>query len=103
MSNISYNLNGYPLPEHVYLAKSLILVFTLFPCVQDSHKAQVDEIEESEYNPRKSYYNPDEPLYYDIEFRIPFKEKNGAVVKHPLDIDIDEWYLAKRVDLATAV
>lgn len=97
MSELIYNMNGYPEPEHIYLGKSSILVFTLFPVHQDSHKAQVDE-----YNANECFYNPDEPLYYDIEFRVPFKEKNGKVIDCPIDIDSDEWYLARRVDLATA-
>lgn len=98
MSNLIYNMNGYPEPEHIYLGKSSIIVFTLFPRHQDSHMAQDD----SEYNPNDCFYNPNEPLYYDIEFRVPFKEKNGKVIDCPIDLDIDEWYLARKVDLATA-
>lgn len=97
MSELVYNMNGYPESEHIYLGKSSILVFTLFPVHQDSHDAQVDE-----YDANECFYNPDEPLYYDIEFRVPFKEKNGKVIDCPIDIDSDEWYLARKVDLDTA-
>lgn len=98
MSNLIYNMNGYPEPEHVYLGKSSIIVFTLFPLLQDSHIAQDD----SEYNPNDCFYNPNEPLYYDIEFRVPFKEKDGIIIKNLTDIDTDEWYLARRVSLDIA-
>lgn len=31
MSKLGYNMNGYPESEHVYLGKSSICVFTIFP------------------------------------------------------------------------
>lgn len=99
MSDFCYNMNGYPEPEHIFLGKTPFLAFTLFPKHQDSHKPQPHE----EYDASDCFYNPDEPLYYDIEFRAPFKEDaNGKVVTCPIDINIDDWYLAKRVDLETA-
>lgn len=95
-NDFCYNMNGYPEPEHIYLGNSSILVFTLFPQRQESHPL-------SEYNPNESFYKPDEPLLYDIEFRAPFKEDaEGNVVRHPFDIPIEDWYLAKGVTIDVA-
>lgn len=99
MSDFCYNMNGYPEPEHIYLGKSSICVFTLFPQPQASHPLQ----NHSEYNSDESFYKPNEPLLYDIEFRVPFKEdENGHIVKAPIDIPLEQWYLAKGVDIDVA-
>lgn len=89
-----YNMNGYPEPERVYLGKSTICVFTIFPRRQIHHPLSTD------CNKNESFYNPNEPLYYDIEFRSPFKEKDGKVL-HDID-DANDWYLARNVDLFKA-
>lgn len=94
-----YHRIGYPEPEHIYLADTPILAFTIFSRLQEHHLQQSsDEVE------LECHYNPDLPLFYDIEFRYPFKEDSqGNVVKCADDSpNIDDWYLAKNVDLDTA-
>lgn len=95
-----YNMNGYPEPEHVYLGKSTICVFTIFPRRQIHHPPSTDYNKYDSFYKNDSFYNPNEPLYYDIEFRSPFKEKDGKVL-HDID-DANDWYLARNVDLSTA-
>jgi hypothetical protein len=81
---------GYPEPHHVYLADTAILAFTLFPQVQTRYPVGCGEVD--------AVYSTDIPLLYDIEFRAPFKEdSNGKTVRHMIDVDEDERYLAKNI------
>lgn len=61
MSGDVYNMNGYPEPEHIYLGKSNIMMFTIFPDIQMSQTTE-------------TLFNPEEPVYYSVEWRGPLSQ-----------------------------
>jgi hypothetical protein len=66
---VSTTLIGYPEPEHIYVGKTKIIVFTMFPQVQESTVIDTDDPTRKE-----SCFDQSEPLKYNIEFQGTFLE-----------------------------
>lgn len=64
MMNKIRNLCNYPEPERVYLGKSPIVAFVIFPNVQES------EVPEQSGEEVDVFYNPEVTTLYDVEFRM---------------------------------
>jgi len=88
MTDLYYNMNGYPEPVHIYLGKSKIAVFHLFPERQAGHPLSKWD---GTNRKNESFYDPEKPLFWSVEYDSKFKSENAS-----------EPYFLKHVEMPQA-